>query len=309
MDAARAPRATNDKGYRMPVRSLGYIHLDVTDLGAWEVFASDFLGLMPTSSPVDGSRYFRMDHFPSRVAIHPAGEARCAALGFEVNDRGELADLKARIAAEGVEVSDGTSDQCAARQVTGLISFADPGGNPIEIFYGPVLDHVPVVTPYVSGFVTGSQGMGHAIVSVGDDVTAAYDFYTRVLGLFERNNMRVGESELFFLGCNERHHTLGIMPMPGPGRLIHVMVEVASLDDVGRALDRSEQLEIPLQQTLGRHTNDHMVSFYVYSPERYAIEVGWGGLRIPDRGPTYEITQGAFWGHKFSPPPEGFPGA
>ena len=287
----------------MPVRSLGYIHLDVTDLAAWEVFAGEFLGLMPTDSPVPDARYFRMDHFPSRLAVHRADAPAARAIGFEVLNRTELADIAARVEAAGIAVTHGDADVCSARQVSGLISFRDPGGNPIEVFYGPVLTHVPVNTPLVSGFVTGSQGMGHVIVSM-PDVQAGYDFYTGVLGFWERNNMRIGPGELFFLACNERHHTLGIMPMDGPGRLVHLMVEVQTLDDVGYAIDRADRLEGPMQQTLGRHTNDHMVSFYVYSPERYAVEMGWGGLRIPHNGPTYEITQGAFWGHKFTPPPE-----
>ncbi|HWL44781.1 MAG TPA: VOC family protein [Ilumatobacter sp.] len=287
----------------MPIRSLGYIHLDVTDLAEWEVFAGEFLGLMPTPAPVDDSRYYRIDHFPSRLATHLAGTPGLRALGFEVLDRGELAELADALRAEGVAVIEGDDALCTQRQVTGLISFRDPGGNPIEAFYGPVLTHVRLDTPLVSGFVTGAQGFGHAIVAV-EDVSAAYDFYTRVLGFWERNNMRIGDGELFFLACNERHHTLGIMPMPGPGRLVHVMVEAQTLDDVGLAIDRAERLGVPMQQTLGRHTNDHMVSFYVYSPERYAVELGWGGLRIPQHGPTYAITQGAFWGHKFTPPPE-----
>lgn len=38
-------------------------------------------------------------------------------------------------------------------------------------------------------------------------------------------------------------------------------------------------------------------------PERYAIEFGFGGLRVNGEQPTSEITEGAFWGHKFTPPP------
>jgi hypothetical protein len=41
------------------------------------------------------------------------------------------------------------------------------------------------------------------------------------------------------------------------------MVEVDQLDDVGRALDRVMKTEHRLSSTLGRHTNDKMVSFYV----------------------------------------------
>jgi len=120
-----------------------------------------------------------------------------------------------------------------------------------------------------------------------------------VLGFVERNTL----GRTWFLGCNTRHHTFGIARRRGPGALLHLMVETATLDDVGLALDRAAKLGIPMMNTLGKHTNDHMVSFYVYSPENYAIECGWNGLRVTEEHPTYEITQGAFWGHKFTPPP------
>ena len=91
--------------------------------------------------------------------------------------------------------------------------------------------------------------------------------------------------------------------MQGPGRLLHLMVEAATLDDVGLALDRAAKYEIPMMHSLGKHTNDQMVSFYVRSPEYYAVEFGWNGLKVPAPVPVYEITQGAFWGHHFTPPP------
>ncbi len=157
---------------------------------------------------------------------------------------------------------------------------------------------MPVHTPLVSSFVTGDMGLGHVIVSA-EDAEATLDFYIDVLGFVERNTM----GRTWFLGCNPRHHTFGIARRRGPGALLHLMVETATLDDVGLALDRAAELGIPMMNTLGKHTNDQMVSFYVYSPERYAIECGWNGLRVTDEHPTYEITQGAFWGHKFTPPP------
>ena len=153
-------------------------------------------------------------------------------------------------------------------------------------------------TPLVSSFVTGDMGMGHVIVSA-EDAEATLDFYIDVLGFVERNTM----GRTWFLGCNPRHHTFGIARRRGPGALLHLMVEAATLDDVGLAIDRAAKLGVPMMNTLGKHTNDQMVSFYVYSPENYAIEFGWNGLLVTEEHPTYEITQGAFWGHKFTPPP------
>ncbi|MET7335372.1 VOC family protein [Nonomuraea sp. NPDC005650] len=285
----------------MAIRSLGYIRLGVTDMERWRVFGEDFLGMMRVEGGDQESLYFRIDHYPPRLVVSPAGEPTMSAMGFEVMNERDLVQLVSTVEAEGIKVTAGTPAECAERRVTGFARFLDPGGNPVELFYGPVLDHVRVRTPLLgSSFVTGDMGMGHAIVTA-EDVKATFDFYVRVLGFVERNTA----GSTYFLGCNPRHHTFGITPRPGPGKLVHIMVEVADLDDVGLALDRAAELGVPMMNTLGKHTNDHMVSFYVYSPEFYAIEVGWNGLRVTAEEPTYEITEGAFWGHKFTPPPVG----
>jgi 3,4-dihydroxy-9,10-secoandrosta-1,3,5(10)-triene-9,17-dione 4,5-dioxygenase len=283
---------------RMGVRSLGYLRLESTDIEAWKVFGGDFLGMMPVEGGDPSSLYFRIDHFPARLVVQPGAENRMTAMGLEVLNGRALEQLAGAAEHVGIKVVAGTKAECTERRVTGFVRFDDPGGNPVELFYGPILDHVPVRTPTVSAFVTGDMGMGHVIVSA-EDAKATLEFYIDVLGFVERNTM----GRTWFLGCNPRHHTFGIAARRGPGTLLHLMLEVATLDDVGLALDRAEQYGIPMMNTLGKHTNDHMVSFYVYSPERYAIECGWNGLRVLDELPTYEITKGAFWGHKFTPPP------
>jgi 3,4-dihydroxy-9,10-secoandrosta-1,3,5(10)-triene-9,17-dione 4,5-dioxygenase len=286
----------------VPIHSLGYLRLTSTDLEAWRTFAGDFLGLMPvTTVPGDSLRY-RMDHYPPRLVVSPGPESKAAAIGLEVLNERDLARVAAAVEATGLKVTAGTEAECADRRVTGMARFEDPAGNPIELFYGPVLDHVPVQLPTVTSFVTGDMGMGHVIVTA-EDGRGLVDFYAGALGFYERNTMRGRTGMVWFLSSNDRHHTLGVATAPGRGRLLHLMVEAASLDDVGLALDRAGKLGIPLMNSLGKHTNDKMVSFYVYSPENYAIEFGFGGLRVHGEQPTYEITAGAHWGHKFSPPP------
>jgi 3,4-dihydroxy-9,10-secoandrosta-1,3,5(10)-triene-9,17-dione 4,5-dioxygenase len=295
---------TGSGGEAVPIHSLGYLRLESTDLEAWRTFAGDFLGLMPVAAEGDDSLRYRMDHYPPRLVVSPGSEDRATAIGFEVLNQRDLARVVGAVEGAGIKVSDGTDAECADRRVTGLARFDDPAGNPVELFYGPVLDHVPVRLPTVSSFVTGDMGMGHVIVTA-EDGRGLVDFYTGALGFYERNTMGSRSRRVWFLSSNERHHTLGVATAPGRGRLLHLMVEAATLDDVGLALDRAERHRIPLMNSLGKHTNDEMVSFYVYSPERYAIEFGFGGLRVRGEQPTYQITAGAYWGHKFSPPPAG----
>ena len=292
----------------MPVRSLGYLRIGAEDLGAWRRFAGDFLGLEPVTGDNPEAAYFRMDDHPHRLAVVPAGQNHLEAVGLQVGGPEELADLVATVEDSGTKVTSLDQAACRDRRVTEAVGFDDPAGNPLELFWGVALAHSAVVTPAVSGFVTGDQGMGHVVLTVGDG-PASYDFYTRTLGFKPRNTMRLPAAPaadgsprfetLWFLGCNARHHTVGLLPMAGPGRLIHFMLEAATLDDIGRAWDRAERLEVPVMQTLGRHTNDRMVSFYVIGPGGFAVEFGFDGLRITTEEPVYEITEGEFWGHKF----------
>ena len=89
------------------------------------------------------------------------------------------------------------------------------------------------------------------------------------------------------------------MKIRDPG-LIHLMVEVDSLDAVGRALDRVIKDGFQLSSTLGRHTNDKMVSFYVRAPGDWDIEFGTEGMRVDETYYTAEeITADSYWGHQW----------
>jgi len=84
--------------------------------------------------------------------------------------------------------------------------------------------------------------------------------------------------------------------MAFPKRMHHVMVEVRELDDVGRAYDLCLQRGL-VARSLGRHINDHMVSFYLKTPSGFFLEYGWGGRVI--EGPSEVVTyrMGSLWGH------------
>jgi 3,4-dihydroxy-9,10-secoandrosta-1,3,5(10)-triene-9,17-dione 4,5-dioxygenase len=292
----------------MPIRSLGYLRLTTPNLSRWESFATDILGMMPAPGPHSESRYFRIDDRPYRLELNAGERKGVAAVGFEVGDDKELADVVDDLERAGVDVDVASDADADDQLVTGLARFTDPGGIRVELFFGPILDHVPVRTPLISRFVTGEMGMGHVVLAV-NDLAASSALFRDVLGFHRRNTMRVRETKsdgstsvtsIHFLGCNPRHHTLGVVGMPFEGQIVHFMLEAADIDDVGRALDRVHDAELPISLTLGRHTNDHMVSFYVTSPDGYSVELGCGGLLVEgtESATTYEITKGSFWGHR-----------
>jgi hypothetical protein len=83
-----------------------------------------------------------------------------------------------------------------------------------------------------------------------------------------------------FLGCNPRHHSLALAPFPAAAGIVHLMIEVATLDDVGRAMDRCARRGGPISATLGRHANDLMVSFYARTPGGFDVEYGTDGRLV-----------------------------
>jgi extradiol dioxygenase len=76
------------------------------------------------------------------------------------------------------------------------------------------------------------------------------------------------------------------------------MLETNEFDDVGLTYDLAQARRLPMG-TLGRHTNDKMISFYVTSPSGFNVEYGWGGRLITDESTWnirhYEAT--SIWGH------------
>jgi 3,4-dihydroxy-9,10-secoandrosta-1,3,5(10)-triene-9,17-dione 4,5-dioxygenase len=217
------------------------------------------------------------------------------------------------LAAAGVPVKAGTSTECSERRVAQLLRAEDPSGNSLEIFCGAALDSRPFVSAQGVRFVTGDMGLGHAVLPVTED-EAAVRFYRDVLGFRLRDSMRMapelfgqpaGGPPLFkrFLGCNPRHHSLALAPFPAGSGMVHLMIEVATLDDVGRALDRCARRGAPVSASLGRHANDLMVSFYVQTPGGFDVEYGTDGQLVDDATwVSRETTAISLWGHRFAAP-------
>jgi 3,4-dihydroxy-9,10-secoandrosta-1,3,5(10)-triene-9,17-dione 4,5-dioxygenase len=298
------------------ISSLGYLRIESADVAAWREFGVRVLGMVDGRGPEEGAVYLRMDDFPARLVIVPGTQERLLAAGWEVAGPDAMAAVVRALTDAGVPFKVAGPDELATRRVAEMVYFDDPAGNALEVFCGAALEHRPAVSPHGNRFVTGPMGMGHVVLPVPPDSTAAYSFYTEVLGFRLRDSMRM-PAELFgmpagsppvwfrFLGCNPRHHSLALAPMPASAGIVHLMIEVAALDDVGRAMDRCAKRGATVSATLGRHANDLMVSFYVRTPGGFDIEYGYDGQLVDDATwISRESTAVSLWGHTFVAPPE-----
>jgi len=287
------------------VRGLGYVRVQTRELDRWRSITVDGLGFAECDRPGSSGLHLRMDEREERLVVLPGAEEKVLAVGWEVRDQFALSAVGRALEASATDVELLSDEECHGRRVDGALRFTDPGGLTTEVFHGPVLDDHPVRTRWMQRFVTGDQGMG-ALALATPDVDRIDAFYTEVLGFLPRGAVQVegglaGARPLRarLLGVNRRHHVLVLAP--GGRRysgLQKVRVEVDSLDAVGAAQDELAHRGAADVTTLGRHTNDRMLSFYVRMPGGWMLEYGTSALPVDENSyVAEEFTRGSRWGH------------
>ncbi|MGF7130120.1 3,4-dihydroxy-9,10-secoandrosta-1,3,5(10)-triene-9,17-dione 4,5-dioxygenase [Paraburkholderia sp. EB58] len=291
------------------VRALGYVVVQSANVETWRGYAENVLG-MQAHDAAHGALYLKMDERDFRYLVVPGDADRYFASGWELPDAVALEDAVRALERAGVEPVRASAQDAALRRVQAMVWCVDPSGNRHEFYWGVRAEFRRFVSPLgVSGFVTGQMGLGHTVLPAPQfDLTDT--FVREVLGFELSDIFRVKftddpaepEKRIHFMHCkNARHHSLAIMEMAVPSGCIHVMAEVDSMDEVGRALDRMAAQGVKLSATLGRHCNDHMISFYMKTPGGFDLEYGYGGLTVDWAQHTvFEATRVSLWGHDFS---------
>ena len=295
----------------MAIKALGYLVVTTTDPDEWDRFLTAMVGAMSAGETPGGARLYRIDDRPFRFWIERGGEDTLKAAAYELADAGALEALKARIAAAGRPVEAGTLEEAAARGVEAFFRTTDPAGNGLEFYHGDSRADTPFVSPIgVPEFVTGDMGMGHAVFSA-PDFHASLHFYRDVVGFHETDMPRfyfggggpddAGMGFAFLHADNGRHHSVALGEGPvTPSNCVHVMLELPSLVEVGKAHDRMKAMNYVESASIGQHCNDETVGFYVRTPSGFDLEVGCDSLVIDPA--SWEVTKHAgisVWGHEW----------
>ena len=298
----------------MKIKALGYITIETQYPEKWADFLTNIVGLMPAVSISHANiQFFKMDNYIWRIAIVPGKEEKLAVAGWEVKTQEDFNIAVEELLAANVEFNYLNKEQLTERGVKEAISFLDPSGAHIEIFYQIPLDYIPLqsnvgIQAFETGF-NGDMGLGHYVIPT-NTFNETYAFYRNVLGFGQTDYMEfqflpeAPKQGLNFLHVdNPRHHSLAIFDDPNPSThgCVHLMFEVFNIDDVGYFIDRCLQNDIKISSSLGKHTNDLMTSVYVESPGGFAIEFGTGGLQLEwtNYKPTISVRP-SLWGHNWA---------
>jgi len=269
--------------------------VDASDFDPWRRFASDVFAMQVVERGPDALA-LRTDERCQRVLIQRSDRDGPAFFGFETAGAAALKETAGKLETSGFNMTRATEKELTLRGVDEMAWCRDPAGNRIELFHSQANGEGPFTAPRPhGGFRTGKMGMGHMVLHA-EDIDAMSAFYRDLLGL-RLSDYMVKPYRLMFLRANPRHHSVGLLQSKQNG-VHHVMFEVLALDDVGRAYDFAQE-GWRIGQTLGRHSNDWMLSFYAFCPAGFMMECGWGGRTVDEATWTpREVTHGgSMWGH------------
>ena len=173
------------------IRGLGYVRIQTRDVARWRELVVDGLGMAVGTGPESDGLYLRIDERRSRLIVLPGDTDRALAVGWEVRDEFALRRVREAVEKAGISVEVLSEEESTYRDAEQVIAFDDPGGTRTEVFFGPVLDHSPLVTPFGGTFHTGPEGLGHVVLPSAM-FAESYEFYTEVLGFLPRGATRLG---------------------------------------------------------------------------------------------------------------------
>ena len=285
---------------------LGYLVIETQKFSDWRRFGRDAIGIHLDDVSADVMR-FRLDDNECRFLLQRGPGEDVTALGWQIDDHETFDTILARVRQHGVPATEGTDEEAALRGVERLVRFPGPNGLSQEVFTRARVAATPLQTAVRGGFVTGAAGMGHVAVTskLPHQVRGYYQtvFDARLSDYIDETISGL-KFKIRFLRVNQRHHTVAIAAVdrmrlnPIRTRVQHLNIQVADLDDMTAAYQRTKQLGFRMALSVGQHTNDKELSFYAVTPSGFEWEVGWNPIVVDEA--TWEPTtyRGiSIWGH------------
>jgi catechol 2,3-dioxygenase-like lactoylglutathione lyase family enzyme len=241
------------------LRSIAISAEDPTDLLR---FYRDTWGLRPAGTTPDGGIMLRANGSEHHVLTLVPGTGHSMELiSLGASSMDDVDVLAERLRASDVTILDGPGP----RQGPGggyAVTFTDPEGRTLEVSAGIE------AAAEADGPVAGPDRLSHIVlnsVAVADSTK----FYTDVLGFtlsdwYEKDQM-------IFLRCNSLHHCIVLAPGKWTS-LNHVAFEVASADEVMKALGRMRKAGVDSIWGPGRHGPGGNVFCYFEDPAGNVIE-------------------------------------
>ena len=259
-------------------RRLGYVALNVTDLARSGAFYENIVGLQPAGEALAGERLYRCTQRHHDVVLHQASAPGLRRVAWEMESAADLERLERHLQALGIATHDVAAGECAALGLARAVRATEPHlGAVFEYFH----TMAPAATPFAPT-VTKIARLGHVVLATNEHAETERF-------LLEQLNYRVSdriEGAVTFMRCwpNPLHHSFGLSKGSGK-RLHHVNFMVTDIDDVGKAMYRLKQHEVPIVFGPGRHPPSESIFLYFLDPDELTVEFSFGMEEFPEVAP------------------------
>lgn len=285
---------------------MGYAIVESNKLDDWRQFLKQGLGLH-LEAETDSMLAFRIDEHARRFIVRKGPAEDFVALGYQVDGTAAMHEIQRRLDARDIAVETGSVIEALDRGVSSFVRVIGPKGLPVELFTEATMGKGPL-NMLSSGFVTGASGMGH-VAMTSKQPEKVLRFWQEIFDarLSDRVSQKLAGVmlDITFLRFNERHHSMavaaprGLRLDPIRTKCQHLNMVASSLGDVTGAFERLRDLGYEMAHEIGQHPNDKEISFYVFSPSGFEIELGWDALKVDEA--TWKTGQHnaiSTWGHK-----------
>ncbi|GGY90349.1 VOC family protein [Novosphingobium colocasiae] len=257
---------------------LGYCRLSCPDLEASIAFYRGLVG-MTLAGRDEKTAWLRCSDKPYDIVLDSGDAPGISMIGFELASDQELDSAYAIAEDLGLDPVWRDAEGCAAMKVARSLLFTDPvTGMELDFYASQQIETAPL-----DGMLTKIVRMGHVVLNV-EDLGAAHDFWVEKFG-FAVSDRVEGLAEWLRCWPNPLHHSLALLQSPTrTNTLHHINFMVTDIDDVGGAMNRMKNAEVPIVFGPGRHLPSTSIFLYFLDPDGNTAEFSFGMELFEEEG-------------------------
>lgn len=212
------------------------------------------------------------------MILHQGAAPGLRRVGWQMEDAENATKIRHHLQSLGIATVDVAADEQAALGIENAFRITEPNSGATFEYFSSFEEPG---APYVHT-VTKIERLGHIVLNVKDHPKAE-KFFMEDLNF--RASDRI-EGAVTFMRCfpNPLHHSLGLSN-GGKNALHHVNFMVTDVDDIGKALWRMKNNDVPIVFGPGRHPPSDSMFLYFLDPDGITVEYSFGMEEFPEVDP------------------------